>query len=232
MGISVSASRKGVRGLVCPPGGYVLHYGNGAIEPAFGLRSVAFFIARSTRECPMSLPALGAIASPDTPTGQALLGALARLWQGRHIVGLIEEPQGHLDRCAPGTLVSLADGRRWPIYQQLGCGAKGCVLDSAMLVEAAHDLAGQVAGADLVVVSKFGKLEAEHGAGMIEPMAAALEAGVPVLTSFVPRFAASWAAFAGDLAQILPPELEAVRGWADGLWPASALAPLRIAPCA
>jgi hypothetical protein len=68
------------------------------------------------------------------------------------------------------------------------------------------------AGCDLVVLSKFGRLEADGG-GLRDAFAAALEAGVPVLTSVSPVYTDKWQAFATPLFTVLPPDADRVDAW-------------------
>jgi hypothetical protein len=62
------------------------------------------------------------------------------------------------------------------------------------------------------MLSQFGRLEADGG-GLRDAFAAAIEAGVPVLTSVSPAYAAKWAAFASPLFTLLPPDPERVDAW-------------------
>jgi hypothetical protein len=67
-------------------------------------------------------------------------------------------------------------------------------------------------GCDLVVLSKFGKVEAERS-GLAPALARAMELGVPVLTSVAPKFSDAWDRFAAPYYVIVPPDLAAVEGW-------------------
>lgn len=146
------------------------------------------------------------------PVVQVLFRTLAERWlpQAR-VVGAIAEDHGLPDRaCTAGYLRSLADGTRYPIFQDLGRGSQACHLagDGALAAGAAvrKDIE---AGCDLVILSKFGKLEAEGG-GLREAFAAAIEAGVPVLTTVAARQATLWEAFAAPLfTPIAADEIEA-----------------------
>jgi len=68
------------------------------------------------------------------------------------------------------------------------------------------------AGCDLVMLSKFGKLEADGG-GLRNAFGAAIEAGVPVLTSVSSAYTAKWEAFATPLFTVLPPDAAQVDSW-------------------
>jgi hypothetical protein len=67
-------------------------------------------------------------------------------------------------------------------------------------------------GADLVIISKFGKQEAARG-GMSDAFRAAIAAEPPVLTAVSPAMSDAWRAFAGSLSQFLPLDPEVVDTW-------------------
>lgn len=145
-----------------------------------------------------------------------LVQFVARHRDEARIVGLVEdggEDEG--DRhCGPGMLLSLADGRRYPMFQDLGAGSDACAFDPEGVVSAADAVAGQIAaGCDLVVLNKFGKYEAENRSGLVSAFQAAIMAEVPVLTSVSPRQADAWDSFAAPYYVTLPPEAEALDAW-------------------
>ncbi len=116
----------------------------------------------------------------------------------------------------------LPDGARRLISQDLGALASGCRLDPAAL----EDVVGQVSasletGPDLLIVNKFGKQEAEGG-GFRAVIGAALMQEIPVLTSVHPRNRDAFDAFAGDLAQPVPADPDALLRWALAVCEASA----------
>jgi Protein of unknown function (DUF2478) len=67
-------------------------------------------------------------------------------------------------------------------------------------------------GCDLVLLSKFGKLEAGNS-GLVDALTAAMEAHVPVLTSVSPAFEAAWAKFAAPLFVTLPADAVEIDAW-------------------
>ncbi len=146
---------------------------------------------------------------------QALFRDLAQRWQASaRLAGVIAEDHGLPDRaCSAGYLRSLSDGERYPIFQDLGPGSKECHLagDGAAVAAAAvrRDIA---AGCDLAVLSKFGKLEA-NGGGLRDAFGAAIEAGVPVLTSVSPAYASAWEAFAAPLFAVVPADADRIDAW-------------------
>ena len=68
-------------------------------------------------------------------------------------------------------------------------------------------------GCDLVVLSKFGKLEAESGGGLLPVFVAAIEAGIPVLTSVSPHNLERWEAFAAPYYELIGASLDQVAAW-------------------
>lgn len=153
----------------------------------------------------------------DAPSAavQVLFHDLVAQWQGSaRIAGVLAEGHG-LDerRCNAGWLRSISDGRRYSIFQDLGPGSQACQLDGRGAAEASEAIRRDIAGGcDLVVLSKFGKLEAARE-GLMPAFAAAVEAGVPVLTSVSPAFREAWDRFAEPMIVALPPEREAIDGW-------------------
>jgi hypothetical protein len=67
-------------------------------------------------------------------------------------------------------------------------------------------------GCDVVIISKFGKLEADRG-GLLDAFAAAIEMDAPVVTSVSASAVDAWARFAGPLAVFVPPDVEAIENW-------------------
>jgi hypothetical protein len=149
------------------------------------------------------------------PVVQVLFRTLAERWRGEaRVVGAIAEDHDLPDRsCTAGYLRSLADGARYPIFQDLGRGSQTCHLAGDGAVEAAAAVAKDIEmGCDLVILSKFGKLEAAGG-GLREAFAAAIEAGVPVLTSVALSQAAPWESFAAPLFTPIPADVSEIEAW-------------------
>lgn len=165
----------------------------------------------------LSAPILGAIMAERSASAQALLAQIVARWGGSlRIAGVIEEPPASGEDCSPGTLVSIHDGARFPLGQDLGCEAQGCTLDSGALVSAAAWVEARLSQpCDLLILSKFGKMEAEAGSGLLSCLLAALDQEVPVLLTISPRFVEAWAEFAGSYAQTLRPDIAAVEGWLE-----------------
>ncbi|TCM86980.1 DUF2478 domain-containing protein [Rhodovulum steppense] len=119
-------------------------------------------------------------------------------------------------------VVALSDGAVFGISQALGPGATGCRLDPRGLAAAAGAaLVALDAGADLVVLPRFGKAEAEGG-GFRTVIERACACGIPALVAVRPDYAAAWEAFTGGLAQNLSPEPRALLDWCRATLPARA----------
>lgn len=106
----------------------------------------------------------------------------------------------------------LPDGPVIRISQDLGAGARGCRLDGEALETAVIAVTARLSGAQVLVVNKFGKQEA-MGRGLVPVIAAAVDAGLPVLVGVNGLNLSAFQAFAGDAAQALPPDPDAVADW-------------------
>lgn len=107
----------------------------------------------------------------------------------------------------------LPDGRILRISQDLGRASRGCRLDPAALETAVGLVsASMVQGADLLIVNKFGKHEAE-GRGFRSVIAEALSIGIPVLVGINTLNLSAFEEFADGLAARLPPEPNALENW-------------------
>lgn len=157
---------------------------------------------------------IAVVRGAPTPQVQALFADfIARLGQGVRVAGVIEEEPAS----GYAQLRSLADGRRFEVFHALGRGSSACSVDAGSIVTACEAVRGDIeAGCDLVVLSKFGRLEAER-TGLSDAFAAGLAGEVPILTSVVPKFDPVWTAFAAPLFIVLPPQLEAIEAWWRGL---------------
>lgn len=147
---------------------------------------------------------------------QRLLRDFAGRWRdSARIVGVIEDVRaGDGERCAGGALVSLASGARFPIFQDQPSVPGVCNADPESAINAGEAVRRDIeAGCDLVILSKFGKLEAEQKGALLSAFIAAAEAQVPILTSVSPRFEPVWRQFTEGSYDLLPPTREAVEAW-------------------
>lgn len=159
---------------------------------------------------------LGVIIAERKGDGDRVLAALAdRLAaQGLRLAGAVQENLDcGADRPCDMDLRLLGHGARVRISQSLGPMSQGCRLDADGVERAAGIAASVLAmGADLLIVNKFGKQEAEGG-GFRQLIGQALSAGIPVLTQVKPVNRAAFDAFAGGLADPLPPDPQALEDW-------------------
>ena len=149
-------------------------------------------------------------------TDRLLAGVVARLFaDGARVAGALRPvaPEGGPSHC-DSDLWLLPDGPVVRITQELGAGSTACRMDAGALEGAVGLVTARLAmaGADLVVLNKFGLSEAE-GRGFRTLIAEALGRGVPVLIGLSDTHRAAFERFAGGMATALPPDEEAILGW-------------------
>jgi hypothetical protein len=130
------------------------------------------------------------------------------------VAGVIAESHGLEDRaCNAGFLRNVATAERFSIFQDLGPDSTVCHLDGAGALTAAEAVRRDIAaGCELVLLSKFGKLEAA-GEGLASAFKAALDARLPLLTSVSPAFEDAWTRLAGQPFVILPADEIEIDAW-------------------
>lgn len=106
----------------------------------------------------------------------------------------------------------LPDGPVVRISEDRGGLARGCILDSGALEQTVHEVERRLDGADILIVNKFGKREAE-GKGLAPVIAEALHRGLPVLVGVNGLNLAALLSFAEEDIQGLPTNAEAVADW-------------------
>lgn len=159
----------------------------------------------------MTTPIL-ALQGASNATIQAMLLASARRWQmaGLCVAGVVEVPAAER---AGHFLEDLATGVRYAIYQELGPGSGACCLQGSGIVEACESVHRQIlAGCDLVVLSKFGKLEMSRS-GLVAAFTTAIVAEKPILTAVAPVFAEAWRHFADPLSSFAVPHEATIEAW-------------------
>lgn len=99
------------------------------------------------------------------------------------------------------------------ISQSLGPGARGCRLDQAALERAVSEVLVQLdTGAEIVIINKFGKHEAE-GRGFRPVIADALARGIPVVTAVNRYNLESFLEFSGGIAEKLSSNVVTLASW-------------------
>lgn len=155
------------------------------------------------------------VMGTDGDSVQRLLTAVAEDCRsaGARVVGLVAEAHGLPDRtCGAGVLVDVISGERHPIYLETPPADTTCHLDAGGVEAACSSVLPLVGDSDLVVLSKFGKLEA-LGGGLFPVFEAAATAGKPVLTTVSARHREAWKAFAPDAVPIEADETALNRWW-------------------
>jgi hypothetical protein len=162
--------------------------------------------------CPIAV-----IQDADAPEIQKCLADFeVRYRASIRIVGVMEVFDSLRDdgACKRSFLRSFADGQTFPLFQEFGQAADACALLPEGLISAAHAVCRDISrGCDLVILSKFGKLEAENGSGLVPAFVAALEAGVPILTSVSSRYRPAWETFATPLFSTLGCSDDVLDSW-------------------
>lgn len=161
---------------------------------------------------------IATVIGPDSQSIQALFETQVAEWRadGWKVAGLIGEAHALPNRsCAAGFLRDIATGERFAMYLATPPADTSCHLAAEGVEAACEALIGQIEQSDVVVLSKFGKLE-ELGSGLRPAFEAAAVAGKPILTTVSEKHRASWAAFTGGTT-LIPDKLPAIRAWWAGL---------------
>ena len=157
---------------------------------------------------------IAAIETHSSTHAQKLLAERVEHWQaeGVRVAGFIEVPHNLADRnCKGGILRDVATGALYPIYQEEIPPGAICHVDARGAYVASHALLSQIESCDVVVISKFGKLEAAQ-AGLVPVFEAARAAGKPVLTAVSDKHREAWAAFAPG-AEALAADSASLSNW-------------------
>lgn len=106
----------------------------------------------------------------------------------------------------------LPDGPEFRISQPLGKMAKGCRLDGGVIEAIAAEVEARLAGADFLIVNKFGKLEAQ-GRGLCPAITMAMDMDIPALVGVNEMNVPDFLAFSDGAAEALRPDLRTIRTW-------------------
>jgi len=152
---------------------------------------------------------------------QALLTIANRMRQrGHRLAGAVRasiSPPGE-DRCDL-VLQDLSTSRNFSMAQDLGAGSQACRLDDVALDAIAERVTASLRdGADILILNKFGKQEAE-GRGMRDPIVKAVDQGIPVLVGVNSSRLDSWNEFCGGDSAIFEPDDPAIDRWLDARIP-------------
>lgn len=161
--------------------------------------------------------------APGRGDTDLILAALAALLEERGLrccgtvqINTVNPVYGRAGPCDMNVRV-LPDGPVLRISQDLGPSARGCRLDPVALETAVGLVSERLAkGADLLIVNKFGKHEAE-GRGFRDVIAEALAMEIPVLVGLNALNREAFERFTEGLAVPVAPEAEALRAWVDSV---------------
>lgn len=141
---------------------------------------------------------LASIVGAHSIDVQDMFARLATTWRtsGIKVVGAIGEPHGLPDRtCGAGILRDIVSGEPYSIYLETAPVGTSCHIDIVGVERASAVVLDQVLTADIVLLSKFGKLEAT-GRGLTAVFEAGIAAGKPILTFVADKHIAAWQSFA------------------------------------
>jgi hypothetical protein len=130
--------------------------------------------------------------------------------QGVRAVGMVQAGQ-----CADSSLsaVLVHNGETILLAQDFDPAASGCRLDLARLQNAGERVAEALeAGADLLIVNRFGKRE-RNGQGLLQLMLRALDSDTPVVIAVSLEHFADWIKFAGGMCVKLTCDRDALDHW-------------------
>ncbi len=154
---------------------------------------------------------LAAFALRRQAEGVSVAGVIVPPGAGAHTAGGHERAE-----CGGAVLLDLATGETFGIHQDLGPGSESCSLDSSALARACGAAERAIAaGADLVVLNRFGRQEAARG-GLMAVYQAAVAAGLPIACVVAPRAETVWEGFAEGLSVWLPADIDALEAWWQG----------------
>jgi hypothetical protein len=145
----------------------------------------------------------------------AITDAVARLQRdGFDVRGLLQEgTEGSASCCATLFLEDIGSGRRVEIFQNRGRETRGCRLDASGLAEAAAWLREAIESRpEVLVLNRFGRQEAEGG-GLVDEIAAAVVAGIPVIVPVNEMLLPEWDAFSGGTHERMPADPDKVVQW-------------------
>lgn len=166
---------------------------------------------------------LGYVSLPGPGENDLLLAKVAgRLCGQLKLCGTVQTNIERADRRkCDMDLRLLATGEVLRISEDRGALARGCTLDTQVLTEAVAKSEATLSAADLLIVNKFGKIEAE-GHGFAPLIGEALCMGIPVLVGVNALNLPAFKLFAGDIAQQLSPNAQYVIDWCQNACVANA----------
>lgn len=158
---------------------------------------------------------IATVVGMDGVQVQTLLAAMAAEWHasGINVAGVVAESHDLPNVvCSAGILREIGSGTPHTIYLDVVPSDTSCHLDASGVERACESILARIAASDLVILSKFGKLEAS-GAGLAKAFKVAMAAGKPVLTTVSAKHRKAWQAFAPDAIELSADEDDLQRWW-------------------
>lgn len=159
------------------------------------------------------------IQGSSTASAQSLFQDIVERWSPQiRIAGVLEERDRADGRtCKAGRLRSISNGTLYSMFDDAAPGAAACDIEEAGLDAATDAIRRDIAaGRDLIILSKFGKLEAAGG-GLRAAFAACVETRIPLLTYVPVGLEQAWKSFAGRQSAFLSAEAMAIDEWLRSL---------------
>jgi nucleoside-triphosphatase THEP1 len=162
-------------------------------------------------------PKIAAIAYSQGHYPDQVLERVVRELQAAGIVvaGVLQHDTARRDRTrCDMSLENISSGDVIGLSEDRGAAARGCRIDERGLTEVAPmiDHALETLNPALLVVNKFGKIEAE-GRGLRECILKASLKGIPVLIGVPKRNLDAWFAFAGEFSTLIEGTPKDISAW-------------------
>ena len=160
---------------------------------------------------------IAAVSGGQSAAVQPLFAALVAEWRagGTKVAGVLSELDGASDRtCTAGFLREINSGEAYQIHLETRPVGTSCDIDAAGVETAGRGVLNDLATSDLVVLSKFGKLET-MGRGLARAFEAAIAAQKPLLTTVSEKHLEAWRSVAPDSILLSADEAAIRRWWED-----------------
>ena len=156
---------------------------------------------------------IAVIANKEGQDSQTLLAGAVAGWRkaGARVVGVLAENGDEEATCSAGFLRDIASGKSFSIQLASAPVDSTCHLDPAGVSQACAALLPQIDRADVVILSKFGKVEAMEQ-GLWAAFICTVAKGKPLLTTVSSKHAKAWTSFA-PAATWLPPDSGSIERW-------------------
>ena len=170
-------------------------------------------------ETPASVPFIAAMVYINHGEGDTLLADFAFYLrdQGWRVNGLIQRPIPDAQHEKRMELIDVDSGQRFSLFQNLGTDSHACSVNTNSVAAASTSLRTAITQkVDLVVVNRFGALEAKGGGFSLE-MLALMSESIPLLTLVSAQYLDDWRHFTGDAGVELPLQRGALEFWFNKL---------------